>query len=70
LWIIRRGFAQTLRCGVADAISDRCNVLIRRATHLHDLTGLYFDPFDKRRAWLNIQRPDSENDRTIEITIP
>ena len=32
--------------------------------------GLYFDPFDKRRAWVNIQHPDTDNDRTIEITIP
>jgi secreted PhoX family phosphatase len=35
-----------------------------------EFTGLYFDPFDKRRAWVNIQHPDSDNDRTIEITIP
>ena len=35
-----------------------------------EFTGLYFDPFDKRRAWVNIQHPDSNNDRTIEITIP
>ena len=28
------------------------------------------DPFNKRRAWVNIQHPDSNNDRTIEITIP
>jgi uncharacterized protein len=35
-----------------------------------EFTGLYFDPFDKRRAWVNIQHPDSGNDRTIEITIP
>jgi secreted PhoX family phosphatase len=35
-----------------------------------EFTGLYFDPTDKRRAWVNIQHPDSENDRTIEITIP
>lgn len=34
-----------------------------------EFTGLYFDPFNKRRAWLNIQHPDSDNDRTIEITI-
>jgi secreted PhoX family phosphatase len=32
-------------------------------------TGLYFDPLDKRRGWVNIQHPDSDNDRTIEITI-
>jgi secreted PhoX family phosphatase len=35
-----------------------------------EFTGLYFDPFDRRRAWVNIQHPDSGNDRTIEITIP
>jgi hypothetical protein len=35
-----------------------------------EFTGLYFDPQDKRRAWVNIQHPDTENDRTIEITIP
>lgn len=35
-----------------------------------ELTGLYFDTKDKRRAWVNIQHPDSGNDRTIEITIP
>jgi hypothetical protein len=34
-----------------------------------EFTGLYFDPFDKRRAWVNIQHPASSNDRTIEITI-
>lgn len=35
-----------------------------------EFTGLYFDPTDKRRAWVNIQHPTSQNDRTIEITIP
>ena len=35
-----------------------------------EFTGLYFDPFNPRRAWVNIQHPDSDNDRTIEITIP
>ena len=34
-----------------------------------EFTGLYFDPLDKRRAWVNIQHPASGNDRTIEITI-
>jgi secreted PhoX family phosphatase len=34
-----------------------------------EFTGLYFDPRDKRRAWVNIQHPDSDNDRTIEISI-
>jgi secreted PhoX family phosphatase len=34
-----------------------------------EFTGLYFDPKDKRRAWVNIQHPDTGNDRTIEITI-
>jgi len=35
-----------------------------------EFTGLYFDPMDKRRAWVNIQHPDSDDDRIIEITIP
>ncbi len=35
-----------------------------------EFTGLYFDPKNKRRAWVNIQHPASGNDRTIEITIP
>ncbi len=35
-----------------------------------EFTGLYFDPRNKRRAWVNIQHPASGNDRTIEITIP
>ena len=34
-----------------------------------EFTGLYFDPTDKRRAWVNIQHPHTGNDRTIEITI-
>jgi uncharacterized protein len=35
-----------------------------------EFTGLYFDPFNRNRAWVNIQHPASGNDRTIEITIP
>jgi uncharacterized protein len=35
-----------------------------------EFTGLYFDPTNKRRAWVNIQHPASGVDRTIEITIP
>lgn len=31
-------------------------------------TGLYFDPFNANRAWVNIQHPNSGNDRLIEIT--
>ena len=34
-----------------------------------ELTGLYFDPFNDDRAWVNIQHPASDNDRTIEITL-
>lgn len=34
-----------------------------------EFTGLYFDPLNRRRAWVNIQHPDSGNDRTIEITV-
>lgn len=35
-----------------------------------EFTGLYFDPTDKRRAWVSIQHPSSGDDRTIEITLP
>ena len=35
-----------------------------------EFTGLYFDPRNQNRAWVNIQHPASRNDRTIEITIP
>ena len=35
-----------------------------------EFTGLYFDPFHKRRAWVNIQHPASGVDRTIQISIP
>ncbi|MDH4075602.1 MAG: PhoX family protein, partial [Acidimicrobiia bacterium] len=34
-----------------------------------EFTGLYFDPFDADRAWVNIQHPASGNDRTIELTV-
>jgi uncharacterized protein len=34
-----------------------------------EFTGLYFDPFNADRAWVNIQHPTSGNDRTIEITL-
>ena len=34
-----------------------------------EFTGLYFDPFHKRRAWVNIQHPTSGNDRTFELTL-
>jgi secreted PhoX family phosphatase len=35
-----------------------------------EFTGLYFDPMNKRRAWVNIQHPATGVDRTIEITTP
>lgn len=35
-----------------------------------EFTGLYFDPFHKRRAWVHIQHPSSGVDRTIQISIP
>jgi uncharacterized protein len=35
-----------------------------------EFTGLYFDPTNKRRAWVNIQHPATGVDRTIEITVP
>lgn len=33
-----------------------------------EFTGLYFDPFDPNRAWVNIQHPASGNDRMFELT--
>jgi secreted PhoX family phosphatase len=33
-----------------------------------EFTGLYFDPKNPNRAFVNIQHPDSDVDRTIEIT--
>jgi hypothetical protein len=35
-----------------------------------EFTGLYFDPTNKRRAWVDIQHPATGDDRTIEITLP
>ncbi|MCC6990860.1 MAG: DUF839 domain-containing protein [Acidobacteria bacterium] len=35
-----------------------------------EFSGLYFDPFNSRRAWVNIQHPTSGVDRTIAITVP
>lgn len=32
-----------------------------------EFTGLYFDPTNPNRAWVNIQHPSSGNDRTIEL---
>jgi hypothetical protein len=54
-------------------LNDRGEGLARWAsngTPGSEFTGLYFDPRNKRRAWVNIQHPSSGNDRTIEITIP
>ena len=33
-----------------------------------EFTGLYFDPFDPNRAWVNVQHPASGNDRMMEFT--
>lgn len=35
-----------------------------------EFTGLFFDPFNADRAWVNIQHPSSGNDRTIQIVTP
>lgn len=32
-----------------------------------EFTGLYFDPFNANRAWVNIQHPASGNDRMLEL---
>ena len=31
-------------------------------------TGLYFDPFNPNVAYVNVQHPDDDVDRTIQIT--
>ncbi|MBK6660245.1 MAG: DUF839 domain-containing protein [Proteobacteria bacterium] len=33
-----------------------------------EFTGLYFDPLNPNRAWVNIQHPGSGNDRLMELT--
>ncbi len=33
-----------------------------------ELTGLYFDPTNPNRAWVNVQHPASGNDRMLELT--
>ena len=33
-----------------------------------EFTGLYFDPYNPNRAWVNIQHPTDGNDRMIQIT--
>ena len=33
-----------------------------------EFTGLYFDPFNPNRAWVNIQHPTSGNDSMFELT--
>lgn len=33
-----------------------------------ELTGLYFDPTNPNRAWVNVQHPTSQNDRMLELT--
>jgi uncharacterized protein len=35
-----------------------------------EFTGLYFDPVDSKRGWVNIQHPNSNDDRTIEFWLP
>ncbi|MBN8506325.1 MAG: DUF839 domain-containing protein [Burkholderiales bacterium] len=41
---------------------------VSNGTQGSEMTGLYFDPFNANRAWVNIQHPSSGNDRLIEIT--
>lgn len=52
-------------------LSDAGEGLARWAsngTQGSEFTGLYFDPFNANRAWVNIQHPSSGNDRMIELT--
>lgn len=52
------------RDGVAESVSRWASLSTLGA----EPTGLYFDPFNKNRAWVNVQHPSSGVDRTIEIT--
>ncbi len=64
-------FAQDLNHdGDLDDAGEGIGRWASNGTEGSEFTGLYFDPTNKRRAWVNIQHPDSDNDRTIEITLP
>ena len=54
------------RNGVAESISRWATM----STVGAEPTGLYFDIFDSNIAYVNIQHPNSQNDRTIQITVP
>lgn len=51
------------RNGVAESISRWASM----STVGAEPTGLYFDPFNPQRAWVNVQHPTSGVDRLIEI---
>jgi uncharacterized protein len=52
--------------GVAEAIGKWASL----STVGAESTGLYFDPFKSNTAYVNVQHPDSDIDRTIMITTP
>jgi len=52
-------------------LSDAGEGLARWATNGtqgSEFSGLYFDPLNPNRAWVNIQHPSSGNDRLVELT--
>jgi secreted PhoX family phosphatase len=52
--------------GVAEAIGKWASLSTKGA----ESTGLYFDPFKPNIAYINVQHPDSDVDRTIMLTTP
>jgi len=52
--------------GVAEAIGKWASLNTQGA----EATGLYFDPFSPHLAYINVQHPDSGEDRTIMIMAP
>ena len=52
--------------GVADAIGKWASLNTAGA----EATGLYFDPFNPHLAYINVQHPDSEEDRTMMLMAP
>jgi secreted PhoX family phosphatase len=51
------------RDGIAESIGRWASMTTAGA----EPTGLYFDPFNPNRAWINVQHAGSDIDRTIEI---
>jgi secreted PhoX family phosphatase len=52
--------------GVAESIGKWASLSTKGA----ESTGLYFDPFRPNIAYINVQHPDSDVDRTIMFMVP